>query len=206
MDATNDLRSLLTPGQEESTETVQVILNCAVEAKLSKEQWEYLLGEVGAEKIEDVLDLYADDYERCGFKPLLQRRIEKFQSNLFDKYFNKQVGSGGEEDGAARGSCDAVAAAPLAVVPPPRANPPLFPGTQHLCRDHRPSKNRVRKVKYWFFNAVKAGCQVCVQTLVEDMGIDTNVRSDTNKYTAMEFAVHFEQPEMCPYLQSLGFT
>ena len=118
MDATSaqgPRERLLHPGQEELTELDKMISTCAVDAKLSKAQWDELLEKVGAEKIEDLLELDAEDYDTCLFKPLMKRRLEEFQSNLYDKHWSKQKGNRDEADVPARGSGDAEPAAP----PPP---------------------------------------------------------------------------------------
>ena len=78
---------LLEPGQEKTLgQTDVVILNCAVEAKLSKTQWDEMLDKIGAEKIKDILEIDAEDFHSCDFKPVLQSRLETFQSALYRNY------------------------------------------------------------------------------------------------------------------------
>ena len=74
MDATSAFRYLLNP---EPTEVEKTILNCAAEAQLSKHQWDEVLEKVGAEKIEDLLELLSADYERCRFRPLRRRGVAR---------------------------------------------------------------------------------------------------------------------------------
>ena len=106
---------LLEPGQEKTLGQIDMlILNCAVEAKLSKPQWDEMLEQVGAKKIEDVLLVNAAGYEECGFKPVLKNRLETFQSALYANYWRERIEGRDEEDFSARGSVDAVAAAPPA--------------------------------------------------------------------------------------------
>ena len=90
---------------------------------------------------------------------------------------------------------------PVAPPPPPppaNGNPP---GTERLCRAHRPTRNRRHLLEYWFFHAVSDGCQECVRILVNEMGVDVNSTSLTNGYNAMGFARHFNQPAMARFLQ-----
>ena len=63
-------------------ELEKIILTCAAEAKISRTQWEEMMAAVGVDKIEDVLKLHPDDFNTCKFQPLLQRRIEEFQTLL----------------------------------------------------------------------------------------------------------------------------
>ena len=64
---------LLEPGQAKTLgQTDMLILNCAVEANLSKKQWHEMLDKTGAEKITDIVELDAADFYRCDFKPILQ--------------------------------------------------------------------------------------------------------------------------------------
>ena len=107
---------LLKAGQEELTELEEMILKCAAEAKLTKDQWDEILEKVGAEKIEDLLELHSEDYEHCTFKPLVQRRLKNFQEALYDNYWINQIGSQDKEKVTAT------------------ATPPELPrkGTRHL--------------------------------------------------------------------------
>ena len=69
---------LLEPGQAKSlAQTDMLILNCAVEANLSKKQWHEMLVKTGSEKITDILELDAADFYRFDFKPILQKRLAK---------------------------------------------------------------------------------------------------------------------------------
>lgn len=191
---------LLHPGQVELTELESMILTCAVDAKLSKAQWDELLDKVGAENIEDLLELDAEDYDICLFKPLMKRRLEDFQSALYDKHWSKQKGNRDEADVPARGSGDAEPAAPPATRPP---QPPPVPTVEDLCKKHKPSKHRVDKLEYWFFHAVSDGCKSCVKLLVHGMGVDKNAISESQSYTAFDFAEWSGQTAMKDYLETL---
>ena len=200
-------RHLLNRDHLEVTDLEQMIMNCAVDAKLSKTQWDEMFAAVGAEKIGDILELLADDYNKCNFKPVLKRRLEKFQSLLYERHWQFFSGDMDVEDEnfdehwnsveAAHISGDA---APGNIPPPP---PQLVLNFGHLCQKHKPSKNRANRPKYWFFNAVSHGCQPCVKILVEDMGVDKDELSDTQGFSAMDFADWFKQPEMKVYLATL---
>ena len=72
-----------------------------------------------------------------------------------------------------------------------------------LCIKHEPSKRRKHSLKYWYLHAVSDGCQHCVEILVKDMGVDKHARSDTQGWSAMDFADYFQQREMKDYLQTL---
>ena len=171
---------LLNSGHGALTEQDKMILDCAAEAKISKPQWELVLGKVGAEKIEDLLDLYPADYDSCEFLPLLRRRLKNFQTKLYAKHRNNEL------------TLVCVQAAPYPI-----------PCIDCLCEKHRPSKNREHKLKYWYFHAVGHGCKRCVEYLVKDMGVDKNEISDTQSYTAKEFAEFFKQQEMLGFLETL---
>ena len=185
------------PGPDGSTQVAEQndkarkIINCALKAGITKVQWDEMLLKVGAEKIEDLLDLHAEDFEECRFKPVLCRRIVDFQSLLFEMFW-ANLGESGDEDSVARGSGDPV--------PPP---PPPIQGTAQLCKEHKPKGNRASRLKYWFFQAVSDGCTNCVGILVNDLGVDKDVRSDTMKYSAKDFATWAEQDEMFAYLEKL---
>ena len=87
----------------------------------------------------------------------------------------------------------------IVVVPPPVP----FDG-RHLCHRHKPSnKRRARDPKYWMYNAAKQGCQACVAYCVRHHGIPKNVESDTNGYTAEDFARYYQQTDMVNFLQWL---
>ena len=73
---------LLNPEDTNLTETQKMILSCVAEAHISKVEWEELLRYVGAEKIEDVLELPDETYSSCDFKPLLQNRLQNFQNYI----------------------------------------------------------------------------------------------------------------------------
>ena len=178
---------LLNPGHAVLTEQDKMILECAAEAKDTKSQWELVLGKVGAEKIEDLLDLRPADYDSCEFLPLLRRRLKNFQTNLYAKHCNNDL------------TLVCVQAAPYASPP---SDPPI-PCIDCLCEKHRPSKNREHKLKYWYFHAFGDGCKRCVKYLVKDMGVDKNEISDTQSYTAKEFAEFFKQQEMLGFLETL---
>ena len=87
MDTTCRVRYLLNQDQQKLTELEKMILNCAADAKLSKSQWDEVVAAVGVEKIGDILELMSDDYDRCHFKPLLQRRVKNFHSFLYQKHW-----------------------------------------------------------------------------------------------------------------------
>ena len=204
MDATPAFRYLLNPGQEELTEVDKMILNCAAEAKLSKDQWDEMLKKVGAEKIEDLLELLSVDYESCDFKPLLRRRLVNFQKAIYANHWSKQEEEEEEEeDVTARGSGDAEEAAPAAPSAPRPPAPAAPPGTENLCPCHKPPKKRQGDLKYWYFNAVSQGCKKCVLILVHQMGVDKDATSDNRGYDAMDFAEYFKQPAMRAFLETL---
>ena len=75
-------RHLLNPGQTEVTEVERIVLACAVEANLTKLEWDAILVAVGAEKMEDVLDLYPEDYDRSDISVSVHRRLGSFQGLL----------------------------------------------------------------------------------------------------------------------------
>ena len=96
--------------------------------------------------------------------------------------------------------------------------PPLpFEGGRHLCMKHKPKgKSRQDDPKYWFFNAVLAGCKDCVAFCVHRHGIDKDVESDNMVYnpttrkrlrtrtmTAADFARLNKDAEMLCFLEML---
>ena len=182
------------------------ILTCAKEAEISPTQWHYIMEAVGAEKIADILELHLEHFNRCKFKPVLSCRIETFMSLLWSRlsalklHFSQAV---------------TVAPPPAPQCPPPptvQQDAP-FPVPQaapcplrmsRLCPQHQPFKKRRADVNYWFFHAVKDGCQKCVKILVEELGVNSNATSETRNYTAMDFARLFNQPEMMAYLETLA--
>jgi hypothetical protein len=79
-----------------------------------------------------------------------------------------------------------------------------FEGGRYLCKRHKPkSKCRRDDPKYWFFKAVTDGCQDCVAFCVDRHGIDKNVVSDNNKFTAQDFARYNKDTDMLQFLQML---
>ena len=79
-----------------------------------------------------------------------------------------------------------------------------FEGGKHLCKKHKPkTKSRQDDVKYWFFNAVNHSCQDCVAFCVNKHGIDIDVVSDNNEYTAQDYASYNKDAEMLQFLQML---
>ena len=79
-----------------------------------------------------------------------------------------------------------------------------FEGGRYLCKRHKPkSKCRRDDPKYWFFKAVAEGCQDCVAFCVDSHGIDKNVVSDNNKFTAQDFARYNKDTDMLQFLQML---
>ena len=95
-------------------------MTCAVEANLTKAQWDELLHKVGVEKIEDLLDLEADNYKNAGFRPELFSQVEIFQKVLYKNHWSKLLASREYDNDTARGSGDALATA----VPPSQPRPP----------------------------------------------------------------------------------
>ena len=199
MGGTSKFQHLLSPGQVPRSEVEKKIYYCAAEANLSKAQWDLMLETMGAEKVEDLLELDYGDYASCDFAPLLHKRLLNFQAKLLHIYWRFTPRSREEVDVVMMDGSDVC----LAVLPHVPPAPPAFPGTENLCQKHKPSQNRVGLLKYWYFNAVKHGCQECVRTLVQDMGVDKDVISNTQGYTAMHFAVYFKQPEMMEFLGTL---
>ena len=92
-----------------------------------------------------------------------------------------------------------------------------FEGGRHLCKSHKPiAKNRQEDPRYWFFNAVLAGCKDCVAFCVHRHGIDKDVESDNMVYnpttrkrlrtrtmTAADFARLNKDAEMLCFLEML---
>ena len=67
---------------------------------------------------------------------------------------------------------------------------PPVPG--HACspgETHVPSTRRRQQRKYWLFQAASEGCLRCVRHFVEAEGVDPASESDTNGWTALDFAV-----------------
>ena len=93
----------------------------------------------------------------------------------------------------------------IVVVPPPDPGVVIpFHDGRHLCKRHKPSnKRRARDPKYWMYNAAKQGCQGYVAYCVRHHGIPKNVASDTNGYTAEDFARYFQQTDVVNFLQWL---
>ena len=200
------VRDLFDDDQKEPNEVEMTILQCAVEAGISKPQWDLMREALGIEEIEDFLELYSEAYESCHFNPLLNQRVERFQMDLWENFWRAQEESYVEEDSTASGSGDPVPnPSPADPAPPPHA--PAAASLNRLCRKHRPSsKDRQVLLKYWLFKAIEHGCQNCVKIMVEEMDVDKSAVSNTNNYTAIEFAVWFSQPEMQEYLEELGFS
>ena len=90
-------------GQEEHTEVEMKILKCASQANLTKDELIMVLKRVGGTTFKDFIDLRAEDFDGCGFLPLLIRRLCCFRSSLSREFWRPQ-----EEDDTACGSCDAV--------------------------------------------------------------------------------------------------
>ena len=196
-----------------------------------------MLDKTGAEEITDILELDAAD-----FKPILQKRLDSFQSALYRNYWSKlhewqaedfAVGAPLSKDGAHQtaappppplsddnpfpddeASVREVDVAPLpdgvhqmAEPPPPLVSEEVtrlpMSSLAPLCIKHEPSKRRKHSLKYWYLHAVSDGCQHCVKFLVKDMGVDKDARSDTQGWSAREFADCFQQREMTDYLQTL---
>ena len=181
------------------TQSESKIYTCAIEAGISETQWKELILAVGAEKIEDIFELYQEDFNKCNFKPLLSVRIEKFLARLWDEPMDTAAvalptplptPTQEEVPGAAP-------------IPVPHASPrPLQTST--LCKHHKPSRKRREDLSYWFLHAVSDGCKECVRILVEEMEVDINATSETHRWTAMDFAEYYEQHEMKGYLELLG--
>ena len=66
-------------------------LYTGTEAEISPAQWEEMIAAVGVDKIEDVLKLRPDDFNKCTFKPCLQKRIEAFQTLLSIRHWKKKL-------------------------------------------------------------------------------------------------------------------
>ena len=199
------VRDLFDDDQKEPNAVEMTVLQCAVEAGISKPQWDLMREALGIEEIEDFLELYSDAYESCHFNPLLYQRVEHFQTALWVNFWSAQEESYVEEASTASGSGDPVPyPSPAVPAPPPHA--PAAASFNRLCWKHRPSKNRQSDPKYWLFKAIEHGCQDCVKIMVEEMDVDKSAVSNTYKYTAMEYAVWANQPEMQDYLEELGFS
>ena len=65
----------------------------------------------------------------------------------------------------------------------PASDTGCIPGEAHC-----PSKHRCSQDKYWLFKAAQDGCLPCVQRMVRQGGIDPCSTSDTQGYTALDFA------------------
>ena len=135
----------------------------------------------------------------------LVERVEKFQTRLWVNYWSVQEESYVEDASTASASADPVPY-PSPPVPAPPPHDPAAASFNRLCWKHRPSKNRQSDLKYWLFKAIEHGCQDCVQIMVEELGVDKSVVSNTHKYTAMDYAVWAKQPKMQDYLKELGFS
>ena len=81
--------------------------------------------------------------------------------------------------------------------------PVPFDAGKHLCKEHGP-KNAQRKKdpKYWFFKAASDGCKACLKFCVESHGIPKDVTSDTQGYTAEDFARHAGHDDVAEFLAS----
>ena len=177
------------------TQSEAKIYTCAIEAGISDAQWKELIVAVGAEEVEDILELYLEDFNKCKFKPLLSVRIENFLARLWNEPM--------ETAGVALPTPTEVEVPEAVPIPVPHAAPrPLQ--TSKLCKSHKPSKNRREDLSYWFFHAVSDGCKGCVKILVEEMEVDINATSETHRWTAMDFAEFYEQHEMKAYLELLS--
>ena len=208
---------LLEPGQEETLgQTDEVILNCALEAKLSKGQWDEMINQIGAETIEDILVVDADDFHGCDFKPVLRARLEVFQSALWRNYWSKlreRPTEGTSPTSLPLDSKDDVRqnSKPLLdLLDVPRPPPVAQEVTRlsndmlaSLCVRHEPSKTRKMDLKYWFLHAAGHGCQHCVELLVKEMGVNKDSCSDNQKWTAMDFADYYGQEKMKTFLRTL---
>merc|ERR1711953_1068850 len=98
MGGTSKFQHLLSPGQVPRNEVEKKIYYCAAEANLSKAQWDLMLETMGAEKVEDLLELDHGDYASCDFAPLLHKRLLNFQSKLLHIYWRTQIASREEVD------------------------------------------------------------------------------------------------------------
>ena len=198
--------------QKELTKLDRMILTCAADAKISTAQWDTIFEAAGLEEIKDILELEAGDFDSIKFKPLLQNRVGQFQRYLFERYWSTLVTSPAE-------STPPKAKAPPPAhlllnsgAPPPPKEPAPCPETEpapspkptdRLCQKHEPTKNRREDLNYWFFNAIKDGCEDCVKVLVQELGVDKDVTSDTQNYSAKQFAEWFHQPHMNDILDKL---
>ena len=138
-------------------------------------------------------------------------RCEQLGSDLFDAFTPHP------ERRTTLPSTDAVAPPPpplpssddfsLAIVPFSPGGIPVvvpFEGGKHLCKTHKPkTKSRQDVLKYWFFGAVNHSCQRCVAFCVNKHGIDINVVSDNNAYTAQDFASYNDDAAMEQFLKTL---
>ena len=222
---------LLRPEDQNNLSELQsMILYCAAKANISKDQWEEVFQKVGAEKIEDFLELHPSEYDLCDFKPLLQRRLQLFQSNLFEEHWSKNMEYSSEEEdhGAANAAGSGLqefktalpaeaagselqvptASAPAnkRKTPTAQADPDFDVDTvcsALLCKKHRPSQNRRHKLHYWFFHAVSHGCKDCTKILVQELKVNKDAVSDTNAYDFHDFAEWFKHPEMIDYVADL---
>ena len=61
-----------------------MLYECASLAGLGKNDLAFVMDGVGATEVEELLELYPNDYERCNFRPLLNRRVLIFQEYLQD--------------------------------------------------------------------------------------------------------------------------
>ena len=183
----------------ELTQSEAKIYTCAIEAGISDAQWKELILAVGAEVIEDILELYLEDFNKCNFKPLLSVRIENFLARLW----NEPMETAAVALPTPLPTPTEVEVPEAAPIPVPHASPrPLQTST--LCKHHKPSKKRREDLSYWFLHAVSDGCKGCVKILVEEMKVDINATSETHKWTAMDFAEFYEQQEMKAYLELLS--
>ena len=79
-----------------------------------------------------------------------------------------------------------------------------FDSGKHLCSDHQPTNKRRRlDPKYWYYNSVRSSCKECVAFCIQKHGLPKDVPSDTNGYTARDFAVYDQLPDMVTFLDKL---
>ena len=56
-------------------------------------------------------------------------------------------------------------------------------------KDHCPKKEQRRKhIKHWLYQAANQGCLSCVRHCIEELGVDPQIESDSQKYTPLDWA------------------
>ena len=182
--------------ESELSEKEIVILRCLTEVKIVPDEWSRLWDLAGLNSVESILELRAEDADKLQLAVLLRRRVM-----VLFHFIKVRL-----RDGTVRPDFSHFKYGPPPR-PPPEADPSQvvpFKAGRYLCTLHTPqSKNRRDDSKYWFYNATRSGCKSCVRFCVQSHGIDKNVRSNTNNYTARAFAEYNNDQVMMDFIDGL---